>query len=153
MQLETFQNALNAVCIHLAKQLVRDGEGAKKLIECSITGAASINDARQLVKQVINSPLVKTAIAGENPNWGRLVMALGKNPSIKVNPSKVSILFGSTYIYKAGVPIYDDLSLIERYLKKDTIELTIDLGVGSLSATGWGCDLNHTYVDINMEYN
>ena len=152
-QLAAFQEALNVACIQLAKQLVMDGEGAKKLIECNLTNAKSYDEARQLTKQVINSPLVKTAIAGENPNWGRLVMALGKNPSIKVNPTKVSIFYGDICIYKKGENVQNDKAILEQELKKDTVELTIDLGVGKYSAVGWGCDLNHTYIDINMEYN
>ena len=152
-QLAAFQNALNVACINLAKQLVKDGEGAKKLIECTIKNAKTTQEARQLVKQVINSPLVKTAIAGENPNWGRLVMALGKNPKVKVNPSKIAIFYGDICIYNKGEDVDNDILLIEAELKKDDIYLTIDMGIGQSVATGWGCDLNHTYVDINMEYN
>lgn len=152
-QLNLFQTALNEACIHLAKQLVIDGEGAEKLIECSIVNARSKQEARTLVKQVINSPLVKTAIAGENPNWGRLVMALGKNPLIKVEPSLVSIFYGELCLFEKGQPFKYDLDLVRKELKKDKILLTIDLGLGNASAIGWGCDLNHTYVDINMEYN
>ena len=153
IQLADFQDMLNQACIQLAKKLVRDGEGASKLIECHISGTATKKDACLLGKQIINSPLVKTAVHGENPNWGRIIMAIGKNPAVKLNPKKVSISFGNIVVFQKGNVLDYDLDSLNNELKKEDVYITVDCGIGPFSYTCWGCDLTKEYVGINMEYN
>lgn len=152
-ELNAFQQALNEASINLAKQIAQDGEGAKKLIQVDVTQAVSIKMAQHIAKLVVNSPLVKTAIHGEDPNWGRIVMAIGKDTSIKLNPEKVSIKIGNHIIFSQGAPVEFDRAKLKKELAKSSIFIIIDCAIGSSSATAWGCDLTKGYIDINTEYN
>lgn len=147
-----FKALLLSVCTDLAKAVARDGEGATKLIELTVRGAASRQDARKIGKSIINSPLVKTAMAGADPNWGRIVMAIGKTPNVKVTPNKVDVQFGPHPVFTQGAPVPFDRDTIVGYLKQSTIELTVTLGGGEGQAKVWGCDLSKGYIDINTEY-
>ena len=152
-ELQAFQSLLNEASISLAKQIAKDGEGASKLIEVSITGAASKKDASLMAKQVIDSPLVKTAIHGEDPNWGRLIMAIGKNPDLKLNPKKVSISIGSELIFSKGEPVAYNEASVKQVLAGSEVGISIDCALATGSATAWGCDLTKAYIDINTDYN
>jgi glutamate N-acetyltransferase/amino-acid N-acetyltransferase len=152
-QCDAYTSLLLDCCIDLAKQIVKDGEGATKLIECQVSGAATHRDARFIAKSVINSPLVKTAIYGEDANWGRLLMAVGKTPGIKINKDKLSFSFGTEMVFSQGEPIAFDRKKITSLLKKDTVVIHIDLGLSSGNATAWGCDLTQRYIEINVDYN
>lgn len=151
--LEAFQKALNEACIDLAKQIAKDGEGASKLIQVDVVNAVSVQMAQKMAKLVVESPLVKTAIHGEDPNWGRIVMAIGKDTSVKLNPEKVSIKIGDFSIFSKGTPVAFDRQLLKKELANSTIFIIIDCAIGKSSATAWGCDLTKGYIDINTDYN
>jgi glutamate N-acetyltransferase/amino-acid N-acetyltransferase len=149
---EAFATALHDVCRQLAHLVVRDGEGAQKLIEVRVTGASSDDSARRIGLAVANSPLVKTAIAGEDANWGRVVMAVGKAGE-PANRDKLSIGFGGIWAAKSGLPLVDyDEAPVAEHLKGREIDITIDLGLGEGRATVWTCDLTHGYISINADY-
>jgi glutamate N-acetyltransferase/amino-acid N-acetyltransferase len=147
-----FADALEQVMLDLSHQVVRDGEGATKFVEIQITGAASASDAKVHGLAIANSPLVKTAIAGEDPNWGRVVMAIGKSGAA-ADRDLLSILFGDTLVAEKGwvSPNYrEELGAAE--MKKQEITIKVDLGLGEGSATVWTCDLTHQYISINADY-
>ncbi len=147
-----FTEALRGVMLDLAHQVVRDGEGATKFVEIQITGAASDADAKIHGLAIANSPLVKTAIAGEDPNWGRVVMAIGKSGA-KADRDLLSISFGDVLVAEKGwvAPSYkEELGAAE--MRKEEITLKVDLGLGAGSATIWTCDLTHQYITINADY-
>ncbi len=147
-----FRAALHGVMLDLAHQVVRDGEGATKFVEIRITGATNDGDARTHAMAIANSPLVKTAIAGEDPNWGRIVMAIGKSGAA-ADRDRLSIRFGDILVAENGwvSPGYreEDAAAI---MKKQDIIIGVDLGLGSGAATVWTCDLTHGYIDINADY-
>jgi glutamate N-acetyltransferase / amino-acid N-acetyltransferase len=145
-------DGLRDVCGVLARAIVRGGEGATKLVSITITGAASDADAVKAAKVVANSLLVKTAIHGGDPNWGRLVAAAGR-AGVAFDVERASVLVGSIVLFKDGVPFDDRAPLAADYLTGTDIEITIDLGAGgSRQATVWTCDLSAEYVKINAEY-
>jgi len=149
---DAFAAALNDVCRQLAHLVVRDGEGAQKFIEIRVTGAKSDESARRIGLAVANSPLVKTAIAGEDANWGRVVMAVGKAGE-PADRDKLSIGFGGTWAARDGQPLADyDEAPVAAHLKGREIQLEIDLGIGDGHATVWTCDLTHGYISINADY-
>jgi glutamate N-acetyltransferase/amino-acid N-acetyltransferase len=153
VDLSAFQTALNDTCIYLAKEIARDGEGATKLIEVTVTSARNHAQAKRIAKAIVNSPLVKTAVYGADPNWGRLAMAIGKcHEEHDIRPAQVSMTFGEMCIYAKGEPLDVDLQPIEDYLRGDEVRITIDLGIHAGQATVWGCDLTEEYVRINAEY-
>lgn len=153
-ELAAFQTLLTQTCIDLAKLVIQDGEGATKIIECQVTGAATITDAKKIAKSIINSPLIKTAIHGEDPNWGRIIMAIGKTPGIKLNPNKVSIRIGDHLIFEKGEPlIAPKMAELKTHLAQKEVVLAVDLGLNKAHATAWGCDLSKRYIDINTDYN
>ncbi|MEP3298036.1 MAG: bifunctional glutamate N-acetyltransferase/amino-acid acetyltransferase ArgJ [Pseudoruegeria sp.] len=147
-----FRDALNGVMLDLAHQVVRDGEGATKFVEVSITGALTQADARKVALAVANSPLVKTAIAGEDPNWGRVVMAVGKSGAV-ADRDLLSISFGDVLVAEKGwvSPDYREEDGAA-YMKAQDLVLHIDMGLGTSSATVWTCDLTHGYIQINTDY-
>lgn len=148
-----FQQALDEVCIYLAKEVARDGEGATKLIEVTVTAARDFAQAKRIGKAIVNSPLVKTAVYGADPNWGRLAMAIGKcHEETDIHPEKVRMAFGDTCVFAAGEPQNVDLEALTEYLKNTEVRVTIDLGIGTGQATVWGCDLTEEYVKINALY-
>lgn len=149
---QAFKNVLWAACIDLAKQIAKDGEGATKLIEVSVVGAAKIKDAKIIAKNVIDSPLVKTAIHGADPNWGRIVAAACRNPDLKINPQKLELLIGNQVIFSKGMPAIFPREAVVNILKQSTVPITLNLHLGKAQATAWGCDLTKGYIDINVEY-
>ena len=150
--LREFRRALDEVLMDLALQVVRDGEGAQKLIRIDVTGAASAKSARNIAMAIANSPLVKTAIAGEDANWGRIVMAVGKAGE-PADRDKLSVAVGGTWMAKDGgvVPGYDEAPVVA-HMKGREIEIAVDIGLGTGKATAWTCDLTHGYIDINGSY-
>jgi glutamate N-acetyltransferase / amino-acid N-acetyltransferase len=149
---DAFASALQEVCLQLAHLVVRDGEGAQKFIEIAVTGAVDNASARRVGLAIANSPLVKTAIAGEDANWGRVVMAVGKAGE-PADRDKLSIRFGATQVARDGLPVdgYDEAP-VTAHLKGPEIEIGVDLGLGEGRATVWTCDLTHGYISINADY-
>lgn len=147
-----FMEGLRQVMLDLAHQVVRDGEGATKFIEVSVTGAASDDDARIHALSVANSPLVKTAVAGEDPNWGRVVMAIGKSGA-RADRDTLSIRFGDIIVASDGwvSPDYDEEAAAD-YMKNQELQIHIDLGLGGGTSRVWTCDLTHGYIEINADY-
>jgi glutamate N-acetyltransferase/amino-acid N-acetyltransferase len=147
-----FKALLLTVCQDLAKAIARDGEGATKLIEVVVENAANRVDAEAIGRSVINSPLVKTALHGADPNWGRVVAAVGKTENVKLNPDKVSVWFGDHAVFKDGVPLTFDRAAVVGQLKESTVSIRISMGLGAGRSKSWGCDLTKGYIDINTEY-
>jgi len=149
---DAFAAALGDVCLQLAHLVVRDGEGAQKFVEIRVTGAVSDASARRIGLSVANSPLVKTAIAGEDANWGRVVMAVGKAGE-PADRDKLAIRFGDCWVAQAGLAAdsYDEPP-VAAHLKGHHIRIGVDLGLGSGEATVWTCDLTHGYISINADY-
>jgi glutamate N-acetyltransferase / amino-acid N-acetyltransferase len=147
-----FREGLRSVMLDLAHQVVRDGEGATKFVEIRVTGADSAGDARRVAMSIANSPLVKTAIAGEDPNWGRIVMAVGKSGA-KADRDRLSIRFGDILVAEKGwrAPSYLE-SETAAYMKGENLVIAVDLGLGTGAFTAWTCDLTHRYIDINADY-
>ena len=149
---DAFAAALEDVCLQLAQLVVRDGEGAQKFIAVRVSGAVSDDSARRVGLAVANSPLVKTAIAGEDANWGRVVMAVGKAGE-PADRDRLSIGFGGTWAAKDGQPLVDyDEAPVAAHLKGQDITIEVDLGLGDGRATVWTCDLTHGYISINADY-
>ncbi|MEM8572504.1 MAG: bifunctional glutamate N-acetyltransferase/amino-acid acetyltransferase ArgJ [Pseudomonadota bacterium] len=151
-RLSVFSSALEDVMRDLAHQVVRDGEGATKFVEVAVTQAASDEDAHKVGMAIANSPLVKTAIAGEDPNWGRIVMAVGKSGA-QADRDRLSIRFGDIAVAEQGwvAPDYEEARGAE-YMKRAEIHISVDLGIGTGHATVWTCDLTHQYIAINADY-
>lgn len=149
---DAFQAALSDLCMQLAHLVVRDGEGASKFIEIAVTGAQNDESAKRIALSIANSPLVKTAIAGEDANWGRVVMAVGKAGE-PADRDKLSIGFGGITVARDGlvVPGYDEAP-VTQHLKGDVIDINVDIGIGNGKATVWTCDLTHGYISINADY-
>jgi glutamate N-acetyltransferase/amino-acid N-acetyltransferase len=149
---DAFAAALEDVCRQLAHLVVRDGEGAQKFIAVSVTGAVSDESARKVGLAIANSPLVKTAIAGEDANWGRVVMAVGKAGE-PADRDRLSIGFGGVWCAKEGLPLADyDEAPVTAHLKGREITIEVDLGLGDGRAAVWTCDLTHGYISINADY-
>jgi glutamate N-acetyltransferase/amino-acid N-acetyltransferase len=149
---DAFAAALHDVCRQLAHLVVRDGEGASKFITIDVTGAVSDASARRIGLAIANSPLVKTAIAGEDANWGRVVMAVGKAGE-PADRDRLSIGFGGTWAAREGLPLADyDEAPVAAHLKGREIDIAVDLGLGEGRATVWTCDLTHGYIAINADY-
>jgi glutamate N-acetyltransferase/amino-acid N-acetyltransferase len=151
-QLAGFKRALDSVLLDLAQQVVRDGEGARKFVEVQVEGAASDKAAKRIALSIANSPLVKTAIAGEDANWGRIVMAVGKAGE-KAKRDRLSIYFGDVRVAHKGLrdPDYDEAKA-SAVMKRDKIDIRVDLKIGKGRATVWTCDLTKEYVAINGDY-
>jgi len=139
------------VLLSLTKQVARDGEGAEKLIEVRITGARDDDQAKRVAKSIVNSPLVKTAVHGADPNWGRVAMAVGKVNDPDIDQNKVVIGFGEQEVFPSRV---DDTGLqaLANYMKGDTVRIVVDLHNGKGRSTVWGCDLTDGYIRINADY-
>ena len=147
-----FTQALRGVMLDLAQQVVRDGEGATKFVEVQVTGAASDADAHKVAMAIANSPLVKTALAGEDANWGRVVAAVGKSGAL-ADRDRLSIRFGDMLLAENGwrAPSYDEAAA-SAYMKRNELVIGVDLGLGRGRRTVWTCDLTHRYIDINADY-
>ncbi len=149
---DAFQAALHDMCRQLAQLVVRDGEGATKFITVAVTGATSDTSAHRIAMSIANSPLVKTAIAGGDANWGRVVMAVGKAGE-PADRDRLSISFGPTLVAKDGlvVPDYDETP-VAAHVRSAAVDIGVDLGMGDGRATVWTCDLTHSYISINADY-
>ena len=147
-----FADGLRAVMLDLSHQVVRDGEGATKFLEIAVCGAASDASAKIVGLAIANSPLVKTAVAGEDPNWGRVVMGVGKSGE-PADRDRLSIWFGDILVAENGwvSPSYTEAAGVA-YMKNADLKITCDLGVGDGAATVWTCDLTHQYIVINADY-
>ena len=151
-KLQDFEKALHRLALNLAKQIVVDGEGAKKFITVNIIGARSVAMAKNIGFSIANSPLFKTAVAGEDPNWGRIIMAIGKSGE-NVFPSKIQIKFGNYLVTDQGKVAKDyDESNLKEYMKWDSINIEVNLNIGSSFYTVYTCDFTHDYIDINADY-
>jgi glutamate N-acetyltransferase/amino-acid N-acetyltransferase len=150
--LKDFARAVAEVLMDLALMVARDGEGAQKLIEIQVAGAVSAKSAHRVAMSIANSPLVKTAIAGEDANWGRIVMAVGKSGE-PADRDRLSVAVGGTWMAREGeiVPGYDEGPVVA-YMKGREVRIDVDLGLGKGKATVWTCDLTHGYIDINGAY-
>jgi glutamate N-acetyltransferase/amino-acid N-acetyltransferase len=152
VDLDAFEQGLYDVAVSLTKQIARDGEGASKLIEVTVQQAESPDQAKRVAKAIVNSPLVKTAVHGADPNWGRVAMAIGKSTtSDEVDQSKVVIRFGAQEVYPSSVGDAG-LAALAAYMRRDDIHIIASLAAGDSSATVWGCDLSDDYVRINADY-
>ncbi len=149
---DAFQAALTNVCTELARQVVCDGEGASKFITVNVEGAQSDASAKRIAMSIANSPLVKTAIAGEDANWGRVVMAVGKAGE-PADRDRLAIRFGATIVAREGVVVdgYDEAP-VAAHLKGQAIDIGVDIGLGEGRARVWTCDLTHGYISINADY-
>ncbi|NLE95296.1 MAG: bifunctional glutamate N-acetyltransferase/amino-acid acetyltransferase ArgJ [Dehalococcoidia bacterium] len=146
-----FEEALGYVCEHLAKAIASDGEGATRLLEVTVTGARSDQDARVAARTIASSALVKAAINGADPNWGRVVCAAGRSGAA-MEADRVSMTLGGTHVMSRGMPVPFDEHDLRRRLEAEHVVVTVDLGLGTGRATAWGCDLSHDYVTINASY-
>lgn len=149
--LSAFKEALTAVCADLAEQMVRDGEGATRVLHIRVTGARSEADAVGVGRAIGSSNLVKTALAGADPNWGRIIAAMGAGP-VQFEPQRVVISFGQVTVCRFGVAASFDRGIAAQQLKGHDVHLTVDLGLGDAEATFLTCDLTHDYIRINAEY-
>ncbi len=147
-----FEAALLKVSEYLTREIARSGEGATKLITVDVNQAKSTAQAKRVAKSVVNSPLVKTAVYGCDPNWGRVIMAVGKTCDPSIEPRKVTIRFGDTNVFKKGSPCDCDLEALRKYLGQSEVMLSVDLGIGKASARAWGCDLTEGYIKENAYY-
>jgi glutamate N-acetyltransferase/amino-acid N-acetyltransferase len=147
-----FQKALNEVAIFLAQSIARDGEGATKLIEVNILGAPDLTLANRAARGLVMSPLVKTAIHGEDPNWGRILARLGADSVPRLLLDQMSVKLQGTTVFCSGAPLAIQLDQIRKELRSDQVVIEVDFKAGSHSTTAWGCDLSKKYVEINSEY-
>jgi glutamate N-acetyltransferase/amino-acid N-acetyltransferase len=150
-QAEVFQQALNQVCTHLARAMARDGEGATKLIEVTVSGAASVADARLAARTIVSSPLVKAAVHGSDPNWGRVVAAAGQSGA-KLTERKIDLYIGNIRLVSNGCPLSFNRVEVVKLLDGSEVAIALNLNLGSAEATAWGCDLSEEYVTINSQY-
>jgi glutamate N-acetyltransferase / amino-acid N-acetyltransferase len=146
-----FKQALTIVCESLAKKIARDGEGATKLVEVQVNGAYSRNAATAVGKAIISSNLVKTAIYGTDPNWGRIVTAIGYS-GVPVEPNAIKVSIGPFTVFENGLPAIFVEEEVKGYLESENVKLIVELNQGDYSATAWGCDLTYDYVKINASY-
>jgi glutamate N-acetyltransferase / amino-acid N-acetyltransferase len=151
-KLQEFENALQRLCLNLAKQIIIDGEGAKKFITVNVIGARSISMAKNIAFSIANSPLVKTAIAGEDPNWGRIAMAVGKSGE-NIITNKMQIKIGEHLVAEQSKVAKDyDEEKLKEYMKWESINIEVNLNIGSGSHTVYTCDFTKDYIDINADY-
>ena len=151
VEIEALEQAVEAVCLDLTRQLAADGEGAETLLVVRVDRARDDAQAKRVAKSIVNSPLVKTAVHGADPNWGRVAMAVGKVPDDDIDPERVVIRFGDQEVYPTPV---DDGGLIRltEYMSGDEVDIVVELGIAEGSWTVYGCDLTDGYVRINADY-
>ncbi len=150
-QADVFQQALDKVCIYLAKSIAGDGEGATKLIEVTVSGAISGAEARLAARTIVSSPLVKTAVHGSDPNWGRIIAAVGRS-GVEVMESKIDLYIGGIHLVQEGRPLPFSKQSVVRVLDGSEVPMSLNLNLGTATATAWGCDLSEEYVTINSQY-
>lgn len=149
---ENFQEGLTLLCEDLAKQIARDGEGATKLVEVSVKGAHSDGDAKVIAKKIVGSNLVKTAIYGADPNWGRIVGAMGHSPAV-LQPDTCDIYIGGELVFSEGTPqVFNEQSVSDYMKNEEHVEISVFLKDGAGEGKAWGCDLTYDYVKINASY-
>jgi glutamate N-acetyltransferase/amino-acid N-acetyltransferase len=148
---DNFYETLKQTCEDLAKEIAKDGEGATKLVEVNVSGALTENEARMAAKQIVGSSLVKTAIYGEDANWGRIIAALGYSEAV-LNPNCIDISIGDLCVLKKSEPQPFSEEEAKQYLQQDSVVIYVDLNMGNASGTAWGCDLSYDYVKINASY-
>jgi glutamate N-acetyltransferase/amino-acid N-acetyltransferase len=148
---DAFEPALEQVCLYLAKSVARDGEGATRLIELTVSGARNLAEARRAARTIVSSSLVKAAIHGADPNWGRIMAAVGRS-GVEVKETKTDLYIGNVALVKAGAPVSFDKRGVVKLLGKKEVAMRLNLNLGSASATAWGCDLSPEYVTINSKY-
>jgi glutamate N-acetyltransferase/amino-acid N-acetyltransferase len=149
---DAFEAALADVCVRLTKMIASDGEGAETLIEVRVSGARHDAQAKLVAKAIVNSPLVKTAVHGADPNWGRVAMAIGKcSAESDIDQDRVVIRFGDTEVYPTRVD-EAGLAALSAYMRADEVVIDVDLAIADGAATVWGCDLTDGYVRINADY-
>jgi len=146
-----FQQSLDTLCIYLAKEIARDGEGATRLIEVTVRGAQSQDDTGKVVHTIISSPLVKAAVHGCDPNWGRIVVAAGRSGAELVE-NELDLDIAGISVMRKGVPLPFDMQRLSSELAREQVSIELNLNLGNHSATGWGCDLSKEYVAINADY-
>jgi len=151
-KLQEFDKKLHSVLLNLAKRIVADGEGASKFVSVNVLNAKTFIDAKNIAFSIANSPLVKTAIAGEDPNWGRIIMAIGKT-DVQLNLNKLAINFGKIKVIEKGqlLPNYEEIEVAE-YMRGQKIDLTVDLNIGNKNFTAYTMDLTKKYIEINADY-
>ena len=151
-KLQEFDKKLHSVLLNLAKRIVADGEGASKFVSVNVLNAKTFIDAKNIAFSIANSPLVKTAIAGEDPNWGRIIMAIGKT-DVQLNLNKLAINFGKIKVIEKGqlLPNYEEIEVVE-YMRGQKIDLTVDLNIGNKNFTAYTMDLTKKYIEINADY-
>jgi len=149
--MDKFQAALISVTVHLAREIARDGEGATKLVEIRVNGADTIEDARKVALTIANSPLVKTAVFGQDPNWGRVLAAAGRS-GVGMDPDRAELYFGQVKIFERGEPTPVSEEDARAPMMEDELTITLNLNQGNSSAKIWTCDLSYDYVKINAEY-
>jgi glutamate N-acetyltransferase/amino-acid N-acetyltransferase len=152
VNLRHFEDGLSHVCEFLTREIARNGEGVTKLIIADVNGARNAAQAKRVAKSVVNSPLVKTAVYGCDPNWGRVIMAVGKTFDAAIDPAKVTIRFGDTNVFKKGAPVDCDLEALRQYLGQPEVTIGVNLGIGRAGARVWGCDLTEGYIKENAYY-
>jgi glutamate N-acetyltransferase/amino-acid N-acetyltransferase len=152
VNLSQFEKGLLEVSEYLTKEIARNGEGVTKLIAVDVSGAKNSAQAKRAAKSVVNSPLVKTAVYGCDPNWGRVIMAVGKTFDPAVDPAKVTVRFGDTRVFRKGSPEDCDLEALRKYLGQPEVTIGVDLGLGKSAARVWGCDLTEGYIKENAYY-
>jgi glutamate N-acetyltransferase/amino-acid N-acetyltransferase len=150
--LRQFEAGLLQVCEHLTREIARGGEGVTKLITVDVHGAKHEAQAKRIGKLVVNSPLVKTAVYGADPNWGRVIMAVGKSFDTSIEPAKVTIGFGATDVFRKGSPVDCDLEALRGYLSQKEVSIKVHLNIGKAAARVWGCDLTEGYIKENAYY-
>jgi glutamate N-acetyltransferase/amino-acid N-acetyltransferase len=150
--IQKFEVALKKLCLNLAKQIIVDGEGAKKFVTINVINAKSISSAKNIAFSIANSPLIKTAVAGEDPNWGRIAMGVGKSGEI-VDQKKLKIKIGEFLVAENGKisESYDEKK-IKEYMKWGSIEIEVNLKLGNDAFKCYTCDFTHDYIDINADY-
>jgi glutamate N-acetyltransferase/amino-acid N-acetyltransferase len=148
---EDFREALDRVCRHLAREIARDGEGATKLVEITVRGAPSEEDAAKIAKTIAESPLVKTALYGSDPNWGRILAAAGRS-GVDFDPDRAVLRLGEICVFRNGMGVSFDAKAAHTYLSSPEVAILLDLYSGSTEATVWTCDFSYEYVNINAEY-
>jgi glutamate N-acetyltransferase / amino-acid N-acetyltransferase len=146
-----FRTALQQVCTYLAKCIAQDGEGATRLIEIQVNGALNQKDAKLVARTISNSPLVKTAVHGCDPNWGRIIAAAGRSGASLIQ-NKADVYIGGMCLFKAGMPLPFNKKEASDLLNQDEVILRVDLNLGKANSTAWGCDLTNEYISINADY-
>jgi glutamate N-acetyltransferase/amino-acid N-acetyltransferase len=147
-----FEEALLDLSVRMTEMLARDGEGATRLLRVAVTGATSVEDARAIARSMVESPLIKTMVHGGDPNVGRLLMAVGKCVSARVDPARLTARVGRVDVVHEGRRLDFDHAGVRALLLDDPVDLQVDLGLGTDEARAWGCDLSHGYIDENAAY-